>query len=428
MSVKSKLVEDVLRPNTTNNHHRLKLKEKTLLDATSYNLEDRKVALEAIRALSLDDLTKSKIWNDKKQRQIILDACNTNVPDDLRIVGLRILKNISFQYDTIGELWNNTKSHQVINDALVLSDNVQIKFIAIGILANVALNDKNKEEMYDQFCWTLCNIISDTSIPPIFRDSIVKDSFKVLRRLTELKENKQRFYDQREMKQCLFKAASLHETNIVREQAFGILCNLARNQAVAQKMWKRIDGAKDLLLEASEDTNDGKFTMKAKFGASKNSIGVRQNALETMSLLAAFETNQIQMFNNDFVIERIISGAGIRQPQTVRRFALQTIRHLSLNDEIAKLMWNRSPKLIHIIMEGGKKTVVNFIRVEAIETIANLANISENRNLMWQNRGCRNVVLSACEVVVLPTNVDTTPPIEAAGLKALGLLTGVKMC
>jgi CHAT domain-containing protein len=91
-------------------------------------------------------------------------------------------------------------------------------------------------------------------------------------------------------------------------------------------------------------------------------------------------------------------------------------------------MWNRSPKLIHIIMEGGKKTVVNFIRVEAIETIANLANISENRNLMWQNRGCRNVVLSACEVVVLPTNVDTTPPIEAAGLKALGLLTGVKMC
>jgi hypothetical protein len=166
----------------------------------------------------------------------------------------------------------------------------------------------------------------------------------------------------------------------------------------------------------------------ATFGASKNSIGVRQNALETMSRLAACETNQTHMFNNDVVIDRIISGASIRQPQTLRRFALQLIRHLSLKGENAKLMWNRSPKLIHIIMEGGKTTVVNFIRIEAIETIANLANISEIRNSMWQNRGCRKVILSACEVVVQPTNVDTTPPIEAAGLKALGLLTGVKMC
>ena len=57
MSVKSKLVEDVLRPNTTNNHHRLKLKEKTLLDATSQAAGSTTLSLVDLGNLDMETAT-----------------------------------------------------------------------------------------------------------------------------------------------------------------------------------------------------------------------------------------------------------------------------------------------------------------------------------------------------------------------------------
>ena len=65
----------------------------------------------------------------------------------------------------------------------------------------------------------------------------------------------------------------------------------------------------------------------------------------------------------------------------------------------------------------------------AMAAIANLAEQEDNRQSMWLNRNCREAILAAVEVVATAaSNVDTTPPIEKAGLRALELLTGVDMC
>jgi hypothetical protein len=424
-----KFSEDIIRPNTTNNAHRLSSPKETLQAASSFNIEERKQALTALRTLSLDDATKKQMWTNEQQRAIITTAASSKEPIDIRIEALHTLKNISFHVDCIVDMWNDPTSHQVITDAVLdHTAGVRVQQVAVHCLINLSSNDQNKASMYEQLCWNLANSITMMRRPNKGSETMVCDCYKTLGRLAAHASNQDRYYESLDMKKTLFMACAMDQPNSIRAQAYGVLQQLALHPSVAQVMWKRIDGAQHLLLEATQDTNAaGQYTMKATYDA-KNNILVRENAFHAISSLAGYPNNQLAMFDNQVLIDRIVSGANTRQAQRVRRYAIQTLRHLSTNEQVARRMWVQHPQLTKIICAGGQKNVVNFFRVESLLTVVNLASIEENRRSMWQSRGLREIVLSACEVVATARPVDSTPPIEAAGLTALGLLTGVDMC
>ena len=381
-------------------------------DLSSYNQGDRQRALVALRTLSLDDCNKVQLWENHKQRTILLkSAAITEPSSSIRIEALHTLKNIAFSCEV--NMFDSV--NPIITDA-VLDPHPQIVALGVGLLYNLSLHKHNQIVMYEQHCWTLANIVTEHT---------QCTAYKTLRRLTEHPDNRHRYYTQRQMQMRLYAAASFEQPNSIREHAFAIIANLASDPTLAESMWIKLSGVKDLILQATEDLNVG----ERRVAMARNSIAVRQHAFRAMSNLAACTHNSLLMFDNATVIARLIQGAGTRQAQSVRRFALQTIKNLSSHLEVARQMWHTHPVLVNILCAGGKLTVVNFIRVEAMAAIANLAEQEDNRQSMWLNRNCREAILAAVEVVATAaSNVDTTPPIEKAGLRALELLTGVDMC
>ena len=295
-----KFSEDIIRPNTTNNAHRLTSPDATLRDATSFNLEERKQALTALRTLSLDDATKKQMWTNEQQRTIICTAASSKEPIEIRIEALHTLKNISFHVDCMVDMWENATTHQVITDAVLdHTAGVRVQQVAVNCLINLSSNDQNKASMYEQLCWNLANSI--TMQPDKATESMICDCYKTLGRLAAHASNQDRYYASLDMKRTLFMAC-VHENNSIRAQAYGVLQQLALHPSVAQGMWNRIDGAQHLLLEATKDTNAaGQYTMKATYDA-KNNIQVRENAFHAISSLAVHPNNQLTMFDNQVLL------------------------------------------------------------------------------------------------------------------------------
>ena len=408
---KAKLSQDDLRPNTTNNYRRPVDPSSLMNDANphNYHVEERARAMTSLKNMSLDGPNKILMWNDQEKMDIILTSAAPSEPENVRMQALGILNNLSFE-EKIRDVCYlmDSKFHDRTLESLKSEESTCIKSVGFRLMSNLSLSKCNHVQMYDDACWILANISIDE--PQEMR----RDAFTTLRRLTSCcSENRARFWEEITMRQCLLSAASPQQPASVREQALRVVGNLALEPLLGVKMWKRVDGVRELLLDAI---------------AIDNSVPIQEAAIIAIANLAAYETNQEHMYECAHAQLAVLCHTN--RAACVRAHALRAFQRCTQIDAVKRkvgVAWILDTKSIQWLTNGARKVESNEVRLEALCAIANVAKLEENRQHMWRTEWLRNVILEACQPVVLPgIPTKNTPAIEKCALEILQQLTGVK--
>jgi len=373
-------------------------------------IEERARALRSLKNLSLDSPNKSIIWKDAQKKVTILRSVNEIEPESVRVEALGILKNMSLDVNVRVEMYQDEQFRDQILNSIRVEESSVIRKEGFRLMANLAIAEELRVQMYEDACWNLCDI------SPSALEETRRDAFKTLQYLTLATENKARLWEEFDMRKRLLQAAAPGQPQAVREPALGIIANLVLDPKLGKKLWKSIAGVRDLLIDAASATNK---------------IALQENALRAIANLASFPENQEHMFMHEPALMQLSKSANVKRAACVRRWALCAFRHCTENDVVKKTVgdrWQQDTSRLKWLTNGARKIEPNSIRIEAIRAIANLAELESNQQPLWSTEWLRDVILTACQPVVLPgIPTKNTPEIEHEALRAMGLLTGVDM-
>jgi hypothetical protein len=405
-----KLSQDDLRPNTTNNFRRPWDASALLSDANPDNhlVQERARAMSSLKNMSLDGPNKIIMYNDQNQMDVVLLSAAPCEPESVRVQALGVMKHLSFDLEIREKAYlTNQKFHDRTLEALKLDEPTCINIEGFRIMSNLSMSECNHVQMYDDACWMLASVSVDEPM------EIRRDAFTSLRRLTFCcSENRIRLWEEISMRRCLLAAAAPQQPASIREQALRVVGNLALEPVLGVKLWTRVDGVRDLLLEAA---------------SIEESVPIQEASIIAIANLAAYEKNQEHMFECAHVQLGLLAGS--KRAACVRAHALRAFQLCTEIDAVKRkvgVLWSTDSESIRWLIKGAAKVETNDVRIAALTALGNLATLEENRQSMWRTEWFRDVVLEACQPIVIPgIPTKNTPAIEQKALEILEILTGV---
>jgi len=179
--------------------------------------------------------------------------------------------------------------------------------------------------------------------------------------------------------EALMRAATLGETNDIRERALGVIQNLASASDIKMALFAT-PGLVDALVLAA--------------GSGRTHI-MKQRALGALQNLASANQNKVAMRHCPGLVNVLVLAAGSGETALIKHRGLGVLLHLSAAfDNRVPLM--QTLGLVGTLLQAATTAATEGIQAAALGTLAGLAGAPENRLALAQTPGLVALLVSDC--------------------------------
>lgn len=384
------------------------------------------------------------VWQDKEARSAIVQAAKSQKADQrqARAFAMAALQNLAEESSNRAEMWaDDAGVRPALIEAAQLCnpEDKDLRGRAIGALMNLSVAPANKKHMWDDAAGARSVLLEAANLGPGLDDKSWTCSLAAMWSMAVEQKNRVAMMTEDKVRAAIVKAtgpgATANETcKRARERALATLQYLTTDPENKEKVWDDED-IKSALIAATEGPSDGKLKIYA-LGALWNlsscqknqvkmwqdeiargsvievakdgdggDVELQERAMAVLWNLSAAVSNKIPMWNDKdgaraallVVIDNLNhSGSSGRQ---ARQYAFGALRNLADEAGNRRAMWQDTQTRSTLVQATSSQDSGDSVSPKrALKTLCALAYESENAESMWKEESSRSFLINAAQV------------------------------